>query len=315
MMNHFTNCFENHDYILMEGALGERLKREYQLEIDTPVVMGNLVYSQEGRHALKCLWNEYAQIAYQHGLPFIATTPTRRVNSERVAMAGYSEAIIRDNVEYLKAIQEEQKGEMYIGGMLGCKGDAYTGQGCLKEEEAEAFHNWEIEQFVLAGVDFLYAALIPTVEEALGIARAISQYHVPYIISFTIKADGCLIDGTPISKAIDLIDSAVELKPLCYMTNCVHPNIAYTALTCPINDNSLVKQRFLGIQANTSELPYDKLDGSIELKSSSPNYLAECIMKLQSVQKLKIIGGCCGTDNRHMNVIADRLTKDKGGVE
>lgn len=144
-MNNFTNCFKNNDYILMEGALGERLKREYQLDFDAHVVMGNLVYSQKGRHALKCLWNEYAQIAYNHGFPFIATTPTRRVNKERVAMAGYSEAIIRDNVEYLKSIKEEQKGEMYIGGMFGCKGDAYTGLGCLNEEEAQIFHSWEIE--------------------------------------------------------------------------------------------------------------------------------------------------------------------------
>ena len=147
----------------MEGALGERLKREYRLEFDTHVVMANLVYSQKGRHALKCLWNEYAQTAYNHGLPFIATTPTRRVNSERVAMAGYSEAIIRDNVEYLKKIQEEQKGEMYIGGMLGCKGDAYTGLDCLNAEESQSFHGWETEQFVSAGVDFLYAALIDLV--------------------------------------------------------------------------------------------------------------------------------------------------------
>ncbi len=204
---------------------------------------------------------------------------------------------------------------MYIGGMLGCKGDAYTGQGCLNEEESQIFHGWEIEQFVLAGVDFLYASLIPTVEEALGIARAISQYHVPYNISFTIQENGCLKDGTPISKAIDLIDNAVASKPLCYMTNCVHPNIVYEAVTCPLNDNALVKQRFLVIQANTSELPYDKLDGSKDLKSSSPEYLAECIMRLQSVQKLKIIGGCCGTDNRHMNAIADKLTKDKVGAE
>lgn len=310
-MNNFTSCFENHNYILMEGALGERLKREYQLDFDAHVVMGNLVYSQEGRYALKCLWDEYAQVAYNHGLPFIATTPTRRVNKERVAMAGYTEAIIKDNVEYLKSIKEEQKGEMYIGGMLGCKGDAYTGLGCLNAEEAQIFHSWEIEQFVSAGVDFLYAALIPTVEEALGIARAISQYQVPYIISFTIRADGCLIDGTPISKAIDLTDSAAASKPLCYMTNCVHPNIVYQAITSPLNDNTLVKERFMGIQANTSELPYDKLDGSIELKTSSPDYLAECIMRLQSVQRLKIIGGCCGTDNRHMNAIAEKLFNAK----
>jgi len=305
----FVDCFNRSEYILMEGALGERLKREYFLEFDTNVVMGNLIYSQQGRTALKNLWNEYAEIAYHHSLPFIATTPTRRINKQRVALAGYSEAIIKDNVAYLKEIKEQQQCEMYIGGMIGCTGDAYTGLGDLTADEAEAFHAWEIEQFALSGVDFLYAALIPTMGEALGIARAMSRFNVPYIISFTIKENGCLVDGTPISSAIEIIDNAVELKPICYMTNCVHPNIVYTALTQQFNKSLLVKQRFLGIQANTSELSFDKLDKSKELKTSEPEALANSIMRLQSVHKMKIIGGCCGTNGSHMKSIAEKLTE------
>lgn len=304
----FEECFDCNNHILMEGALGERLKREYLFKFNNDVVMGDLIYSERGRNALCSLWSEYAEIAYNHSLPFIATTPTRRLNKHRVEMAGYSKDIIMDNVKFLNYVRLKQRCEMYIGGMIGSSGDAYTGKGCLLAEEAEAFHSWEIEQFALAGVDFIYAALIPTIAESLGIARAMSRFKAPYIISFTINENGCLIDGTTISDAIEMIDNVVELKPICYMTNCVHPNIVYTALTHHINMTAQVKRRFLGIQVNTSELSYDKLEGSKELITSDPKHLASSIMRLLSVHKMKIIGGCCGTDGSHMKAIAERLT-------
>ncbi len=133
---------------------------------------------------------------------------------------------------------------------------------------------------------------------------------LPYIISFTIKSDGRLIDDTPITDAITVIDSATERKPLCYMTNCVHPNIVLNSLSQPFNVNETVRQRFLGIQANTSELSYDKLDNSAELRCSDPESFAHDVIKLNCFHKMKIIGGCCGTDNRHMECIAGLLCQD-----
>lgn len=190
---------------------------------------------------------------------------------------------------------------------MGCKGDAYTGEGALKEEEARMFHKWQADLFCEAKVDFLYAGIMPTLPEAIGMAQAMSDTGLPYIISFTIQKDGKLIDGTAISEAMSLIDSSVDMKPVCYMTNCVHPNIVYEALSQTFNQNSLVKNRFLGIQANTSPLSYAELDNSSDLKCSEPIQFAEDMVKLRDVHNIKIFGGCCGTDNRHMEQIAMRL--------
>lgn len=99
----FQECMKTHFDILMEGALGKRLKREYGLEIDGPVALASLVYTDTGRGALSNLWNEYIAIARKYHLPFLATTPTRRANFERVAISDYSEQI---NVHFLKTIQE-----------------------------------------------------------------------------------------------------------------------------------------------------------------------------------------------------------------
>jgi methionine synthase I (cobalamin-dependent) len=91
------------------------------------------------------------------------------------------------------------------------------------------------------------------------------------------------------------------------MTNCVHPLILDKALSTSFNRTQLVKERFHGIQANTSPLSPEELDNSTDLKSSDAQSLADDIMNLNKHIQLKIYGGCCGTDNNHMEEIAKRI--------
>ena len=155
----FKDCIDSYPFILMEGALGERLKREFDLDISGTVAMADLVYQQKGRLALETLWNEYIDIAYRYQLPFLATTPTRRANKERIYMAGYNESIIADNVDFLRSIKEAANVDMYIGGLMGCKGDAYTGEEALNLEEAIDFHSWQAGLFNLPKLIFYMQVL------------------------------------------------------------------------------------------------------------------------------------------------------------
>lgn len=303
----FTECVKAKKHLLMEGALGERLKREYDLKFDPYLDMAVLVYEEQGRAALASLWEGYREIARRYDLPFLATTPTRRTNQERIAKTTYDASIIKANVDFLWNIQRRSAQEMYVGGLVGCRGDAYTGKDCLSQQEAYEFHRWETKLFAQAGVDFLYAALMPTLEEAAGMVLAVRETGIPCILSFTIRKDGCLVDGTPIAKAIEYIDRLTDSYPVCYMTNCVHPAIAGEALSQPVNRCRIVRDRFLGIQANTALLPYDRMDGSRELLTSDPKELAGHIADLMKVCPMKILGGCCGTDHRHMEEIAKIL--------
>ena len=59
----FETCIASHSSVLMEGALGERLKREYGLTINGSVAMADLIYSQQGRVALETLWRCNSRIA------------------------------------------------------------------------------------------------------------------------------------------------------------------------------------------------------------------------------------------------------------
>lgn len=196
---------------------------------------------------------------------------------------------------------------MYVGGLMGCKGDAYKSTDVLQSDEAFEFHSWQANLFMQAGADFLYAGIIPALPEAIGMARAMEQTNLPYIISFMLRDNGRLIDGTTIHDAILQIDNSVKIKPVCYMANCIHPNILYKALSCDFNNSLLVKKHFHGIQANTSDLSPEELDDSAELKCSNCMELAQSIRRLSEIISLKIIGGCCGTDDTHINQIAQDI--------
>lgn len=305
----FENCYNNSSIILMEGALGERLKREYNIPFDQIIALAGHIYNKESKQALKELFNQYMKISQLYNLPIMLTTPTRRANKERVAQSKYNESINYDNVSFLREIKQEFPSEVYIGGLMGCKGDAYKATAVLSEKEAFEFHSWQSSLFAEAKADFLYAGIMPALSEAIGMAGAMENTGLPYIISFMIRSDGKLIDGTTIHEAIRAIDNATNRKPICYMTNCVHPKVVAEALSQTYNQTNIVETRFKGIQANTSPLSPEELDSCYVLKTSDANNLANDMLKLYKDFKLKIFGGCCGTDNTHINEIAKKLTK------
>ncbi len=300
----FSECFLSSRAMLMEGALGERLKREYGLAFDEHVAMAGLVYDAEGSKALRALWTEYREIACRYRLPFLAATPTRRANRDRVAKSRFDPSIIKDNVDFLNNLKRGCTVPMFTGGLMGCKGDAYQGDDSLSVDKAREFHLWQAELFQKAGADYLYAGIMPALPEAVGMAQAMETTGLPYIISFMIRKNGRLMDGTSIHDAILAIDGAVSRKPVCYMTNCVHPLVLREALLTPMNQTPAVKERFLGIQANTSPLPPEALDGSCELQASGAKALADAMAALAGAMDIKIYGGCCGTDGSHMEEIS-----------
>lgn len=300
--------YDSGRHLLMEGALGERLKREFGLEISGEVAMASLVYSDRGRAALRKLWLQYLSVAKEFDLPFMATTPTRRANRERVSRWGRSATVIGDNISFLRSVLAEIDHPSYVGGLMGCRGDAYTGEGNLDEDSAYKLHSWQANELLNAGADFLFAGIMPTMPETIGMARAMDDTGLPYIISFTIQSNGCLVDGTTLAEAIKAIDSACGNKPMCYMTNCVHPKFVIMALEKPFNQTEIVRTRFKGIQANTAALAYKDIDGCRGLMATAnPVELAKDMLTLQKEFGFQIFGGCCGTDETYLREIARRI--------
>ena len=299
--------FAHNNPFLMEGAIGTRLSGEYGLSADTSLALAVHVYTEPGRAALGDIYTQYIAVAGAYGLPFLANTPTRRVNRERALSSPYGESAIADNVAFLRSLAPSGTAPVFVGATLGCKGNAYTGEGCLPEEEALRFHAWSVERFVRADADYLFAGLMPTLPEAIGLAKACAATSTPYIISFTLRSDGRLVDGTILAEAIRRIDAAVDRPPLGYMTNCIHSALLAEGLSRPYNNDAAIRDRFLGIQANASRLPADKLDGSATVFTSDPQDLAAETAKLRQWFEPKILGGCCGTDTASLAALAGLL--------
>lgn len=295
---------ENHDFILAEAAVVERLRRDKRVELDGSLVHAPLVFSDNGRAALRSLYREYLDIAEANDRPILLCTPTWRANKERVQASDQRQDINVEAAKFLKelVVEESRKVPVKIGGLIGCKNDCYLPEEGLSLNEASEFHQWQIDQLASAGVDFLMAVTLPSVEEAAGIALAMEATGLPYILSFVIGSDGNILDGTEIQKAIEYIDARTTNNPLGYFINCSYPSFLN-----PATLSEKVLERLIGIQANASSLSHDELEGSKELKAESVEEWGSLMAQLNSDFGLKILGGCCGTDGKHLEYLTENI--------
>jgi S-methylmethionine-dependent homocysteine/selenocysteine methylase len=186
-----------------------------------------------------------------------------------------------------------------IGGFIGCKNDCYIPEEGLSTAESEAFHSWQVNQLAQAGVDFLMAGTLPNVEEAVGIAKAMEKTGTPYIISFVINREGLVLNGTSLWDAVQEIDASTTEQPLCYMVNCSHPTFL-----CAEEQPKALFTKLLGYQANSSSLNHSELDGSSQLQAEDVAGWAEDMLHLNRVYGVRILEGCCGTDDVHLSSLA-----------
>lgn len=290
----------------------ERIRRHPDVALDPFIAHAGLIYDSGGRALLEKIYRQYIDLGRRAGLPFLSLAPTWRANPERLqrsAFAGHR-TINRQCVEFLQHIRasyHESGCKIYIGGLLACRGDAYRAAEALSRESARDFHAWQIGELAVAGVDFIKAATLPAHSEALGIADACAARGIPYILSFVINPDSTLLDGMRLSAAIESIDSEVIQPPVCFMVNCVHPANFATAVSRAEESEYTHLKRIWGLQANTSAKSPDELDGLEYVDGTDPVDFARLMLELQREFGLKILGGCCGSDDRHIRAIVELL--------
>lgn len=307
----FEKVFRESKVILTEGALVERLKTEFNLLMDKYINHAGLIYSNA--EVLELVYRQYIDIGQRHNLPIMIMTPTRKVNVASINASGYGDKeMFEDSCIFLNNIKKSYNDyarQIMIGGLLGCKGDAYCGEQQLDVEAAYIFHKHQTTQFQNQKIDFLFAGIMPEINEAIGMAKAMADTNIPYIISFMIRKDGCLIDGTVLTDAIKIIDQQVDPKPICYMTNCIHPTNLIEALGNDKNKNRSELKRFTGIQANASMLDCEELDDCDILQQDDFDHIIEQMLFLQKDTHLKILGGCCGTDDKFIEKLSKAIIK------
>ncbi|HEX9252228.1 MAG TPA: homocysteine S-methyltransferase family protein, partial [Ignavibacteriaceae bacterium] len=227
----FKEAINHFPHIITEGSIIERLKREFQYPLDNLLSNAKMIYEDNGRVLLENIYREYINIAESSDLPIMLLTPTWRTNKERTKNANVDMKIINTDaflfVENIRKSFGRFAEKIFIGGLTGCKGDAYKPEEALNQNEAYHFHKEQMQILADAGVDFLFASTLPALTEAIGIAKAMSETKKDYVISFVIRENGKLLEGTLLTDAIKIIDDSVLTPPLFYLTNCIHPDVLH----------------------------------------------------------------------------------------
>jgi S-methylmethionine-dependent homocysteine/selenocysteine methylase len=151
-------------------------------------------------------------------------------------------------------------------------------------------------------VDLVTALTFSYADEAVGMVRAARAAGLPVAVSFTLETDGRLPSGETLRAAIEQVDADTDGAPLHYMINCAHPAHFVGALA----GEGPWRERIRGLRANASMLSHAELDEREELDDGDPSDLAQRHVALRgTLPGLSILGGCCGTDIRHVTSICD----------
>ncbi len=170
----------------------------------------------------------------------------------------------------------------------------------MTADEAERYHAVQIRSFAATTADQVTALTMPSAEEAIGIVRAAVAVDIPVVISFTVETDGRLPTGQSLAGAIEQVDEATAGAAAYFMVNCAHP----THFDTTLDDGGPWRERLLGVRANASTRSHAELDEATELDEGDPNELAAQYVALRDkLPAVTVLGGCCGTDARHVAAI------------
>jgi homocysteine S-methyltransferase len=259
-----------------------------------------LIDDERGRELLLRYYGEYVDIARQAGASVQLETPTWRASADWGDRLGYSAGelrrVNRDAVTLLRRLRDRAGVEtLLVSGNLGPRGDGYVAGDEVDPDGAADYHAPQIEAFAEAGADLITALTLTGTGEAIGIVRAARGAGLPVAVSFTVEVDGRLPGGTPLAAAIAAVDA--EGGPDYYMVNCAHPTHIAPGLT----GGGEWRSRIVGLRANASVLSHEELDAATELDEGDPVGLARAQDTLrQHLPSLALVGGCCGTDTRHV---------------
>jgi homocysteine S-methyltransferase len=267
-----------------------------------------LLDDADGRETLSRYYRRYLEIARQRGTGFILDSATWRANPDWGAKLGYDAARLRDINQRaiamlvdLRSAFESAGAPHVISGAIGPRGDGYKA-GRMDADEAEDYHAAQIAAFSESEADMVTAFTLNNTAEAAGIARAARANDMPVVISFTVETDGRLITGPTVEEAIERTDEETNGAPAYYMINCAHP----THFADRLGSHGRWRMRIGGIRANASAKSHAELDESSVLDAGDPDDLAQRYRSLLRIlPSVRVLGGCCGTDHRHVGAICE----------
>lgn len=275
--------------------------------LDLPSFASFVLVDGPGRPNLDNYYRQFLALAEQHGTGFVLDTPSWRANPDWGDALGLDyaqlEAVNRGGVALVSDLRRSSAiaERVAVNLVVGPRGDGYRPDRMMSRKDAADYHTWQVSIGASAGVDMVSAVTMNYVEEAQGIADAAASEGIPCVISFTVETDGKLATGMTLAEAVERTDESSHGSVSYYMVNCAHPSHFITAL-----DNVQLRDRIGGLRANASRMSHAELDEAETLDDGNPAELARdyaCL--IDALPHVCVLGGCCGTDHRHVAAIAE----------
>ncbi len=268
-----------------------------------------LLADKEGRDVLRRYFESYLAIAADAGRGIVLESATWRASRDWGERLGYSaEALAAANraaVDLLLELRETHQTPqlpVVVSGCVGPRGDGYHPDSLLTPDEAESYHAEQVGVFAGSGADLVTAMTMTHTGEAIGFARAAAAAGIPSVVSFTAETDGRLPSGESLAGAIETTDAETGAAPAYYMVNCAHPTHIDDTLLAGNDQLSRIR----ALRANASTMSHEELDAAETLDAGDPTDLGARYADLrQALPHLTVLGGCCGTDARHIQAIND----------
>lgn len=292
---------------LTDGGLETELI--FNQGIDLPLFAAvDALRSEQGAAALETYYRRFLDIAQEHGYGFVLESPTWRASPEWGDRLGYRSGLMGElnhsAIEMLARLRDERSNgrPLVVSGQIGPRGDGYDPGLRMTLEEAADYHRQQIRWLAQTDADQVCAQTMNYVDEAAGVAMAAAAEGMPAVISFTVETDGKLPTGQDLREAIEAVDAVSP--PAYYMINCAHPTHFEDALEA----GEAWTRRIGGMRGNASKLSHAELDEAETLDDGNPvEFGQDCARVHGTHAHINVIGGCCGTDHRHVEEVARQV--------
>lgn len=272
-----------------------------------------LVRTGSGRERLRRYYDTFLSIGHEHHVGVVLETPTWRASADWGQRLGDDaealDAVNRAAVEFMRDLAASRPDvPTVVSGMIGPRSDGYAPTLIMTVDEAADYHRPQVRSFSAVDADLAGALTMGYAAEAIGIVQAASELQLPITVGFTVETDGRLPSGQPLGDAIAEVDEATDSAAAYFGVNCAHPSHFAQVLDQPrgawINRIGLIRP-------NASALSHAELDESTELDDGDPADLAKQVLALSAtLPNLAVIGGCCGTDARHVRAMWAAATSE-----
>jgi S-methylmethionine-dependent homocysteine/selenocysteine methylase len=149
--------------------------------------------------------------------------------------------------------------------------------------------------------DMAVALTFNNIPEAVGVVRAASRLGIPLGVSLTLTTEGRLRSGPSLRDAVETIDEETDGAAAWFGTNCAHPLEFAPALA----DSGPWTERLRYVRPNAVKMEQVALCKLGHLEDGDPVELGHQMGDVaKRFPSADILGGCCGTDERHLAEIA-----------